>query len=91
MVALRLEAEINESKRLEFSQSLMSFIKDLSSCHGFISFKEQSETHFAIELIWSDSILLQEFQSKDIYRVFIGAIITLSSSYNSEIFEHSIN
>jgi len=85
-VVLKLEAEIKVSKRLEFSQSLMAIIKELPSCPGFINFKEQPGTHFSIEIIWSNSELLQQFQTLDVYRVFIGALITLSSSYQTKIF-----
>lgn len=85
-VVLKLEAEINVSKRLEFSQSLMAFIKELPSCSGFVNFKEQPGTHFSMEIVWSKSELLKQFQSSDIYRVFIGALITLSSSYQAKTF-----
>ena len=90
-VVLKLEAEISASKRIEFSQSFMSFINELPSCPGFISFKEQPGTHFAIDLLWSNSTFLQEFQNRDMYRVFMGAIITLSSSYKSQILESNIH
>lgn len=89
-VVLKLEAEINVSKRLEFSQSLMAFIKDLPSCTGFVSFKEHPGIPFFIEIIWSNSELLKQFQTQDIYRVFIGALITLSSSYQTKIINQPI-
>lgn len=89
-VVLKLEAEINVSKRLEFSQSLMAFIKELPSCSGFVNFKEQPGTHFSIEIIWTNSELLEQFQALDTYRVFIGALITLSSSHQTKTFNQII-
>lgn len=85
-LVLKLEAEINVSKRLEFSQSLMAFIKELPSCPGFINFKEQPGTHFSMEIIWSSSDHLKHFKTSDIYRIFIGALITLSASYQTKTF-----
>lgn len=89
-VILKLEAEINASKRLEFSQSLMSFINDLPSCPGFINFKEKQGTLFNIQLSWSNSTQLQEFQSSDVYRVFMGAIITLSTHHQTQVFDDKL-
>lgn len=78
---LEITASISIHKRLEFSQSLLTFIEEIKNCKGFVSFREQPSKDFQIQLVWADRNTLMEFQKTEIYRLFIGAIITLSSSY----------
>lgn len=86
---LEIKASISIHKRLEFSQSLLTFINDIKNCNGLVSFREQPSKDFNIQLVWADHDTLNEFQQTDIYRLFIGAIITLSSKYETNIIYES--
>jgi len=85
MVVLDIVAEIKPNKSIEFNQSKLNFFNELQNFEGYIGFKEKSGSPFSIHISWKNQKSLDRFIKSEHYRVFHGAIITLSNSNKIEI------
>lgn len=85
MVFLEISATITTSKLHEFNQSKMTFIDHLQSMDGYKGFTEKPDLVFNIKIGWTNQKLLNLFLKSENYRVFHGAIITLSKKSTIKI------
>lgn len=86
MICLEINAEILLSKLQEFNQSKLSFINSLQKFTGYIGFTEKPGQNFHIQINWKNRESLDEFINTEQYRVFHGAIITLSKTNSNKIY-----
>ena len=78
MICLEIKAEILFNKLHEFNQSKMAFIEKLQNTEGYLGFTEKPGDTFQIKISWKSKRLLDKFIKSEQYRIFRGAIITLS-------------
>ncbi|MCD6597335.1 MAG: hypothetical protein J7L04_06595 [Bacteroidales bacterium] len=85
MVHLEIKAAITPSKRLEFYQTVLSFINDIQDTNGYLCFTQKNGTDFNIKISWKNQNCLDSFLKSNQYKAFHGAIITLSTKNNIDI------
>ena len=85
MVTLEISADISQSKMLEFNQSKLLFIDKLQSMDGYSGFKEKTGNTFMMKINWTNRKSLNNFMKSENYRIFRGAIITLSKTESTKI------
>ena len=85
MIYLEVTAKIFPYKMFEFDQSKIVFIGHLQSAEGYIDFTEKTGNKFQIKIAWRSKKFIDAFMRSEFYRVFHGAVITLSQSYNIQI------
>ena len=85
MICLEIVAVILNNKLLEFNQSKMLFIKNLQNSDGYIGFTEKQGDSFHMKISWKSRKVLDLFMRSEYYRVFNGAIITLSQTNDVNI------
>lgn len=85
MVILEISADISQSKMLEFNQSKLLFIDKLQSIDGYSGFTEKTGNTFVIKINWNNRKSLNNFMKSESYRIFHGAIITLSKTESTKI------
>lgn len=91
MVILEIIADIKSNKSLEFNQSKLTFINELQNFHGYLGFREKPGFPFSMNISWENQKLLENFLKSEHYRVFHGAIITLSNSSKIQIVKSKQN
>ena len=87
MICLEIVAGILYNKLLEFNQSKMLFVRNLQNSDGYIGFTEKQGDSFHMKISWKSRKALDVFMRSEYYRVFNGAIITLSKENNTRIFK----
>jgi len=85
MEYLKIKADISIQKINEFNQSKLSFINGLSQIEGYSGFTEKTGQQINITIGWINRKSLDRFLETDLYRLFHGALITLSTSINIDI------
>ena len=85
MVCLETKAVILINKLLEFNQSKMAFIGNLQNIAGYLGFTEKPGDTFQMKISWNSRKSLDKFMKSEHYRVFHGAIITLSETNSIRI------
>ena len=85
MICSEIRAEILTNKLHEFNQSKMVFIENLQNTEGYLGFTEKPGDAFQMKISWKSRRLLDKFIKSEHYRVFRGAIITLSHTNSIEI------
>jgi len=85
MVFLEIIADIERNKMLEFNQSKMTFINDLQTLVGYVGFTELPGKSFDIKISWENKKSLDSFMKSELYKVFRGAVITLSKNNDTTI------
>ena len=78
MYKLVIVASISTGKTVEFNQSKLQFIEGVQKFNGYNGFTEKQGAPFQMEIYWHDKNSMDMFMGADIYRVFHGAIVTLS-------------
>lgn len=63
---------------MEFSQAKHQFINDIQVVEGYAGFTEKQGKNFHVRILWKDKKTLDSFMESQLYRVFHGAILTLS-------------
>ena len=86
MVCLEIVAVILNNKLREFNPSKMSFVDKLQNAEGYLGFTEKQGKEFQIKISWKSRKALDLFMKSEHYRIFNGAIITLSETNSSRIF-----
>lgn len=89
MIHLEIKAVILINKLLEFNQSKMAFIENLQNTEGYLSFKEKPGDTFQMKISWNSRKSLDKFIKSEYYRIFRGAIITLSGTNSIRISNES--
>lgn len=89
MICLEIVAVILINKLVEFNQSKMIFIENLQNTEGYIGFTEKQVNSFQMKISWKSRKALEIFTRSEYYRVFNGAIITLSKENNTRIFKEN--
>lgn len=85
MVYLEINATIADRKMLEFSQAKMIFIENLQHIDGSLGFTEKPGDKFQMKITWTTRKLLDKFMKSEEYRIFHGAIVTLSEANSTQI------
>ncbi len=85
MTNIEIIASISTSKIVEFNQSKINFIDGIQKFAGYIGFTEKQGKLFQIMISWKDRKSLDIFLKSDLYRIFHGAIITLSKRNSIKI------
>ena len=91
MIYLEIKAEILINKLLEFNQSKMAFIENLQNTEGYLGFTEKPGDTFQMKISWDNQESHDKFIMSENYRVFNGAIITLSRTNSIRIFVEDKN
>lgn len=89
MICLEIIATIALHKMLEFNQSKMIFIDRLQEVDGYQGFTEKAGDKFMMKINWESKKELDIFLKSENYRVFRGALITLSESHNTRFINES--
>jgi quinol monooxygenase YgiN len=90
MICLEIKAVILKNKLLEFNQSKMAFIENLQNTEGYLGFTEKQGNEFQIKILWKNRKALDIFMKSEHYRIFNGAIITLSETNSTRIFKENL-
>ncbi len=85
MIHLEINVQISPTKQLEFNQSKIPFIQALPKLKGYSGFTEKRGTNFQIRISWIDKLSLEKFLKTEDYKIFRGALITLSSQNETNI------
>lgn len=85
MVYLDIKATIAHRKLFEFNQTKMTFINQLQHIDGYLGFTEKPADKFQMKISWKTQKSLNAFMKSELYCIFHGAIITLSSNRNIQI------
>lgn len=85
MVILEIVADIKPNKSLEFRQSKLAFINQMQDFQGYLGFREKPGIPFSMNISWKSQKSLEKFFKSEHYKVFHGAIITLSENHNCQI------
>lgn len=88
MIYLEIKASILPNKKLEFSQSKLSFVHDIQQLEGYETFKEHHGKEYQIIIHWKTKKSLDRFMKSESYRFFHGAIIALSKSYSVRVLKN---
>lgn len=89
MVYLEIKAVILFNKMVEFNQTKIIFIDKLQEAEGYLGFTEKQGNVFKMKISWQTRKALNIFMKSEFYRVFNGAIITLSKENNTRIFKEN--
>ena len=89
MVCLEIVAVILTNKMMEFNQSKMNFVENLQNAEGYLEFTEKHGNEFQIKISWKSRKVLDIFMKSEHYRIFNGAIITLSNTNSTRIFKEN--
>ena len=90
MIYLEIVAVILINKLVEFNQSKMDFINNLQNAEGYLGFTENQGNKFQIKISWKSRKALDTFMKSEHYRIFNGAIITLSETHRTRTFNETI-
>ena len=90
MVCLEIVAVILLNKLMEFNQSKMNFVDNLQNAEGYLGFTEKQGKEFQIKISWKNRKALDIFMKSEHYRIFNGAIITLSETNSTRIFKENL-
>ena len=90
MICLEIVAEILINKLMEFNQSKMKFIDNLLNTERYLGFTEKQGNEFQIKISWKSREALDIFMKSEHYRIFNGAINTLSNSSRTRIFKETL-
>jgi hypothetical protein len=90
MVCSEIVAVILINKLMEFNQSKMNFIENLQNAEGYLGFTEKHGNEFQIKILWNSRKALDIFIKSEHYRIFNGAIITLSETHCTKIFKENL-
>ena len=85
MIYLEIKAVILINKLLEFNQSKMAFIENFQNTEGYLGFTEKPGDTFQMKISWNSRKSLDKFIKSEYYRIFRGAIITLSETNSIRI------
>mgnify|MGYP002639835565 CR=1 FL=1 len=85
MTKLEIIAAVSMGKMVEFNQSKIYFIEGIQKFVGYMGFTEKQGNTFQILISWKDRKSLDLFLESDLYRIFHGAIITLSKRNSIKI------
>ena len=89
MACLEIVAVIRTNKLREFNQSKMSFVDKLQNAEGYLGFIEKQGKEFQIKISWKSQKASDVFMKSEYYRIFNGAIITLSETHSTRIFKEN--
>ena len=87
MIYLEIKAVILFNKLHEFNQSKISFFGNLQNIEGYMGFTEKQGDTFQLQISWDNQESYDTFIISEHYRVFRGAITTLSRANSIRIFK----
>lgn len=88
MTCLEINATISTNKMFEFNQTKRTFIDQIQKVDGYNGFTEKPGRKFQMKITMKSKKALNALMKSESYKVFHGALITLSLIHNSTILTH---